>query len=243
MELEKNLQQQASYTLTIYTYEGKKYILGWDLNTLGYYGEINDGEEKYYEVSDDNINEICNNYRGEMKIEYEEIPKYNLKTTSVANPNKKNPFPTEFGRKFTNRYQKNNSNGWITTGTYQIPTEKQTSPTTEELINQINNMKSVEELKKFKNIVYMVHDAAEKQLALPEYSIEQIINMKGKDFIIRKPSPLEEKQFNKDSTFRKQSSSEQELFEKIKNLPIEELNTLIDTIFNIENPKSTHARR
>jgi hypothetical protein len=53
----------------------------------------------------------------------------------------------------------------------------------------------------------------------------------------------EEKQFNKDSTFRKQSSSEQELFEKIKNLPIEELNTLIDTIFNIENPKSTHARR
>ena len=229
MELEKNLQQQTSHTLTIYTYEGKKYILGWELNTLGYYGEIYDGEEKYYEVSDDNINEIYNNYRGEMKIEYEEIPKYNLKTTSVANPyNKgKNPFVPTIG-KFTNRPKKHGEKIGIG---YIPPTEKNYSDKTKELIQRLTKIieekRSIEDLKGFKNELKMAkQDAIDiNTLRLNNYTDDRIKQV------------IEEQHHHKH--FRKKVIPE-ELYNELVNLSVEELNALNDAF---ETQMTAHARR
>lgn len=229
MELEKNLQQQTSHTLTIYTYEGKKYILGWELDTLGYYGEIYDGEEKYYEVSDDNINEICNNYRGEMKIEYKEIPKYNLKTTSVANPyNKgKNPFVPTHG-KFTNKPKKHGKNIGIG---YIPPTEKNYSDKAEELIqrlaNIIENLENIDDLNIVKKELKMAKQVAIdiNTLKLNNYTDDRIKQV------------IEEKHPHR--PFRKKVIPE-ELYKKLVNLSVEELNALNDAF---ETQMTTHARR
>lgn len=227
MELEKDLQQQASYTLTIYTYEGKKYILGWELDKLGYYGEIYDGEEKYYIVSDDNINEIYNKYRGEMKIEYKEIPKYNLKTTSVANPiNKKNnPFVPTHG-KFTNRPKKHGENIGIG---YLIPTEKTYSDKTKELISKLTKIieekRSIEDLELFKEELSRAKREAINinTLRLNNYSDDRIKQEieKNRPFIPRRVIP-------------------EELYNELVNLSVEELNALNDAF---ETQMPTHARR
>ena len=162
-----------------------------------------------------------------MKIEYEEIPKYNLKTTSVANPyNKgKNPFVPTFG-KFTNRPKKHGENIGIG---YLPPTEKTYSDKTKELIQSLTEIieekRSIEDLELFKEELRRAKKEAIdiNTLRINNYSDDRIKQEieKKRPFIPRRVIP-------------------EELYNELVNLSVEELNALNDAF---ETQKTTHARR
>ena len=224
-------QPQFAHKMTVYTYQGKKYLPGRDLIDNGFGKEAFETSENYYEVSNDNLEELKEEREKigiKTEFEYKEMSGKEAKLISFPEKRGQYHFPYEFGKRFTNRPKKHGENIGIG---YLIPTDRIYSDKTKELISKLTKIieekRSIEDLKLFKEELSRAKQEAIdiNTLRLNNYSDDRIKQE------IEKKDPFR--------PFRKKVIPE-ELYNELVNLSVEELNALNDAF---ETQKTTHARR
>ena len=81
--------QTDEQTLSVYSYNGKNYVDGYVLSAAGLNGEIFQGRNNYYQVSDEQIDEICTRIGSSVSVRVEFHRMTDYQALLIANENYK----------------------------------------------------------------------------------------------------------------------------------------------------------